>query len=312
MVIPTFRRPELAVTAVRSALAQTLGDLEALVVVDGRDEETARVLGKIGDARLRVLLPEQHLGNAEARNWGVVRARGRYVAFLDDDDTWMPEKLARQLGAARSSRHALPIVACRLTARSEARDFTWPRREPRPGEDLSEYLFCRQSPFMGEGLITTSALFVPRELVTAVPFRRLPRYVDVDWLLRAGRHPGAGVEFVPDPAPLLVWHIAARWPRITDQRDWHHSLAWARANRDLFSRRGYAAFLLHAGSSDAAMTRAWGAFLPLMLEAVRRGRPAPVDLFSHLGNFFISRRVQRAVALGFERLRGRPDPRTEP
>ncbi|HZN96115.1 MAG TPA: glycosyltransferase [Gemmatimonadales bacterium] len=302
VVIPTYHRPELVGRAVESALAQTLREIEVIVVVDGRDPATCDLLARMVDDRLRVVLPEHHLGNAEARNRGVGEARGRYVAFLDDDDIWLPPKLTLQAATAQRSSCRLPIVACSLIARSETEDFVWPRRPPRPGEPMSEYLFCRRTPFMGEGLITTSAVMAPTELMRAVPFRALSRYVDVDWLLRASRMDGVGVEFVPGGDPLLIWHIARAWPRITDARNWEFSLAFARENRQLFTSRGYAAFLLHAASSDAASMGVSRAFLPLLQEAFRRGDPALVDLLSHLGNFMVPDRVRRRVAAGFSRL----------
>ena len=303
VIIPTFNRPELVCKAVSSALVQTLSAIEVIVVVDGRDQATCDLLRKVPDPRLRVVVPERHLGNAEARNRGVAEARGEYVAFLDDDDIWFPEKLRLQVAAAQRSSHPRPIIACSLLARSEAQDFRWPRRPPVPGEPMSEYLFCRRTPFMGEGLITTSAVLTSTELMRAVPFRALPRYVDVDWLLRASHTQGTGVEFVPESAPLLIWHIARAWPRITDARNWRQSLSYARDNRNLFTARGYAAFLLHAASSDAALAGEREGFLPLLREAFRQGEPAVVDLLSHVANFLVPDRVRSGVAAGFNRLR---------
>src|SRR6185436_1785144 len=113
-----------------------------------------------------------------------------------------------------------------------------------------------------------SAILTSRELASQVPFRRgLKRHLDPDWLLRAARIPGAGLEFVPEEEPLLIWHIERGRPRITTQRDWTQSFAYCTTNRDLFTPRGYAAFLLHVVGSNAAAQRAPGAFLLLLREA---------------------------------------------
>ena len=96
VIIPTFDRAELVGRAVASVLAQTHADLECLVVDDGSRDHTPEVLAAMGDPRLRVWRT-QNRGVSAARNLGLAESRGEYVAFLDSDDEWLPEKLARQL-----------------------------------------------------------------------------------------------------------------------------------------------------------------------------------------------------------------------
>jgi glycosyltransferase involved in cell wall biosynthesis len=258
------------------------------------------VLARAGDARVRVHVPPRSLGNGGARNAGVQMARARWV--LDDDDVWMKSKLDEQLRVARGSAHRFPLVACQLIARTETQEFMWPRRRPRAGEPVSEYLFCRSTPYTGEGLIVTSVLFVERELLLHVPFREdLRRYVDTDWLLRMDRYDGTGIEFVPSSEPLAVWNIERDRPRITNTKDWEFSLDYARRNRQLFTRRSYAAFVLHVVSHTAGTQRAWRGWFPILLESLRHGRPAALDLFSHAGNFLLSANTRRLAAERFQR-----------
>ena len=102
VIIPTRNRSGMVPRAVRSAFAQGGADLEVIVVDDGSTDETRSVLAGLEDPRLRVLAVD-HGGVAAARNHGVAAAQGEWVAFLDDDDYWAPEKLAQQLAAARAS-----------------------------------------------------------------------------------------------------------------------------------------------------------------------------------------------------------------
>jgi hypothetical protein len=201
-------------------------------------------------------------------------------------------------------------VACRFIARDEAGDLVWPRRIPGSGEPLSEYFFCRRTPFTGEGMVITSAILTSRELAVRVPFRSgLQRHVDPDWLLRAISEPEAKLLFVPETRPLLIWHVERGRSRITTQRDWTQSLAYCREHRELFTRRAYAAFVLHVVGSSAAAQRARGAFLALLREAFAQGEPEMVDLVSHAGNFVLPAAVRRALAGMFGRLgtpRGKP------
>ncbi|WP_026340725.1 glycosyltransferase family 2 protein [Thioalkalivibrio sp. ALJT] len=86
-------------TGVRSVQAQSFTDWELLVVDDAsRDASVARVERlAAGDARIQVLQLNRESGPAVARNFGIRAARGRYIAFLDSDDAWAPEKLMRQV-----------------------------------------------------------------------------------------------------------------------------------------------------------------------------------------------------------------------
>ena len=99
VVVPTWNRGALLRRAVDSVLRQSHGDLELLVVDDGSTDDTAEFLRGVGDPRLTVIrLP--HTGHvATARNAGAARASGRFLAFLDSDDLWMPDKVEVQLGA---------------------------------------------------------------------------------------------------------------------------------------------------------------------------------------------------------------------
>jgi glycosyltransferase involved in cell wall biosynthesis len=301
VVIPTYLRPDLVVRAARSALSQAVPGLEVIVVVDGQDPQTCASLAGVDDARLRVHVPDRRLGNADARNAGVSLARGQWVAFLDDDDEWLPRKLDLQLSEGRRSPALSPIVTCRMIARNESTDFIWPRRLPIAGEPWSEYFLCRKTPFTGEGMVVSSALLAPRKLLRRVPFRSgLNRHVDLDWLLRALREPGAALVFVPETDPLLIWHTDRLRQRVTNDRNWRESLQYCRANRRLFTRRAYAAFVLHVVGSSAAAQRHLPAFGELLREAYRNGNPALVDLVSHVGNFFLPGRLQRGVARLFQ------------
>lgn len=312
VVIPTCLRPDLVLRAVRSVLAQTAPPNEVIVVVDGGDAETVSALATVADARLRVHRPERRLGNADARNAGIALASGEWVAFLDDDDEWLPDKLAAQLSAAAQCQLAHPIVACRLIARDESGEFVWPRRQPRAGEHLSEYFFCRTLPFTGEGMVINSAVLTTRALAVRVPFRSgLERHVDPDWLLRAASEPDVQLVFPPGPEPLMVWHIERGRSRITTRRDWRQSLEFAQQNRALFTAPAYAAFVLHVVGSSAAAQGESAAFPLLLREAFREGRPAPVDLLSHAANFLLPLRLQRVLARAYARLR-RPRPSADP
>ncbi len=97
VIIPTYNRCGMLGEAVKSVLSQTFSDIELIVVDDGGDDGTAELLAGYG-GRIKAVRTGRH-GVSAARNTGALEASGRWLAFLDSDDIWLPEKLERQLEA---------------------------------------------------------------------------------------------------------------------------------------------------------------------------------------------------------------------
>ena len=181
VIVPTFDRRESVIRAAQSVLAQDYRTTEVLVVDDGSSDGTAERLEGLGDPRLRVIR-QQNGGVARARNRGLAEARGPYIAFLDDDDSWHPEKLSHQVAAleAAPARVGFCHTAIEL----------W------RGDTLVE-----TRPALAQGDVFTSLLLsnpvhaptttglVRREVVEAVGGfdPALPAIEDWDWLQRVSR-----------------------------------------------------------------------------------------------------------------------------
>src|SRR4051812_19294567 len=97
VVTPTHDRAHLLPQAVDSVLGQTAGDLELIVIDDGSTDGTLDVLGQYDDPRLKVIAIPHSGIPGHVRNVGLQEAQGEFVAFLDSDDIWLPEKIERQL-----------------------------------------------------------------------------------------------------------------------------------------------------------------------------------------------------------------------
>ncbi len=112
VVIPTYNRAALCARAVRSALAQTLPPCQIIVVDDGSTDDTRERLQQEFGEHVQ-LIAQANQGVSAARNAGAAAARGKYIAFLDSDDLWSPEKLARQV-AWLEARPDYAMVLCDL------------------------------------------------------------------------------------------------------------------------------------------------------------------------------------------------------
>jgi glycosyltransferase involved in cell wall biosynthesis len=136
VVIPAYNAALYLRQALDSVLAQTIRDIEVVVVDDGSNDETPRILAEYAPS-VRTIRQE-NAGVATARNRGIAASSGRYVAFLDADDAWRPNKLERQLlvlaneGGPRAAYTAIAVVDGGLGPTA----YPWrPGRRARP-EDL--------------------------------------------------------------------------------------------------------------------------------------------------------------------------------
>jgi glycosyltransferase involved in cell wall biosynthesis len=296
VVIPTRYRPDFVCRAVASALGQTHQNVEVLVVIDGPDPETEAALRTIKDPRLIVLALEENVGGSEARNIGAREGHGKWVAFLDDDDEWFPEKLAKQKAEWEASSHQNPVVFSSIIGRTPTEDFYWPRRFPQPGEVASEYLFCRKGPTFGDSLLHTSTIFASRQLLLDVPFLKgLKKHQDWDWLLRIAEHPGVGLHVVREP--LAIFHIGGQRKSVSRAADWKHSLEWALSNRQRMTGRAFSFFVAIECASQACKSGAsLGSYVQLLREYFAHGTPTLYSLFLFFVYGFIPQEKRKMVA----------------
>jgi glycosyltransferase involved in cell wall biosynthesis len=103
VIVPTRNRSALLAMTLRSVLRQQDVDLEIIVVDEASTDETPAMLSALADPRVRVIRHDVPRWLAAARNHGAAEARAEWLAFLDDDDLWAPDKLVRQLHAARQA-----------------------------------------------------------------------------------------------------------------------------------------------------------------------------------------------------------------
>jgi glycosyltransferase involved in cell wall biosynthesis len=123
VVIPTRDRRDLLLRTLRGVLRQRDVSLEVVIVDDTSEDGTSEAVAALGDERVRVLGGHTPVGVSAARNRGIGQARGEWVAFLDDDDLWSPDKLALQLGAlSRSGATAAFGAAALVDGRLEVLD----------------------------------------------------------------------------------------------------------------------------------------------------------------------------------------------
>lgn len=202
VVIPTYNCAHLLPNAIRSAYAQTIAPAEVIVVDDGCTDNTAEVIEVLAKELpdTFVFIRKPNGGEASARNRGVGAATGEFVAFLDQDDVWLPEKFERQLPLFDDpSEPALTFTAyTRIsgTDRAPVRVEGW---QPTPEHALRRLM---------EGCcVTPSTVMVRRDALTAVgPFDE-SLWLGNDWEMWL-RLAAAGHRFayLSEPMTDYLWH----------------------------------------------------------------------------------------------------------
>lgn len=117
VIIPTYKRSEMLLRAINSVLKQTYRNIEIIVVNDNVPNDAFsiklyKILNTIKDDRLKLIEQDKHLNGAVARNCGIKKAKGEYVAFLDDDDWWDKDKLKIQVSVLAQLDDTWAGVTC--------------------------------------------------------------------------------------------------------------------------------------------------------------------------------------------------------
>lgn len=162
VIMPAYRAQAYIEAAVRSVMAQTLSDWELIVLDDCSGDGTPELVRALAreDARIRLVCNGENMGVARTRNRGLDMARGEYIALLDSDDVWLPEKLERQL--ARMKDTGADICYCSYAIVDAAGERCRPDYLVPPEVDFDRLL--------GENVIGCSTVVLSRRALEAHRF----------------------------------------------------------------------------------------------------------------------------------------------
>jgi glycosyltransferase involved in cell wall biosynthesis len=144
IIVPAHNAEATVARALKSALAQTYRPIEIVVVDDGSDDATGEVVSGFGSNLILLITNPSCLGVAAARNAGIRQAKGEFIAFLDADDEWQAEKLARQM-ALIAGAPSMSFVACAanyITNDNTASRYPDETRQPHGGSDAWKTLLA--------------------------------------------------------------------------------------------------------------------------------------------------------------------------
>ncbi|MDV2474252.1 glycosyltransferase [Rhodococcus zopfii] len=238
VVIPTIGR-ESVVRAVESALAQTVPVSVTVVVDDPAALDI--VTDSVAARNVTVIGTPGRIGGSAARNLGADVSGGEYIAYLDDDDWWEPDKIEKQLAAARDRTAGKRVLVASGMYFHRADSVTEIPSHPYDGRgDVASYLVARPRLRFGTHALQTSGLLIGRELHECVRWdESLPKHQDWDYIVRALQKPGSEFVWVPE---ALVHVQQDSNGSISKKADHRASLRWLDVHGAAMSGRARADF----------------------------------------------------------------------
>ncbi|KAA9404509.1 glycosyltransferase family 2 protein [Haloarcula sp. CBA1131] len=208
VVITTYDRPEFLQKAVDTVTAQRYDPIELIVVDDHSPTPADDVLNDrdLDFERFEIHRHAENQGANAARNTGIEVASGEYIAFLDDDDRWDPEKIATQVNAFQDSGPEVGVVYTGRKVVDDDGGVTRVWAPDQPDGDMTKALLCRN--VVG----TQSSVMVRSDIAKETPFdETIPRWADLEWYVAASTK----CEFAAVDEPLVIYDRRAH-NRISD------------------------------------------------------------------------------------------------
>jgi len=236
VVIPTYNRGHTIGGAIDSVMQQSLTDLEIIVIDDCSTDNTAAVIHSLSSQQVRYYRNDVNLRGGGSRNKGVTLARGKFIAFLDSDDEWTPEKLALQMELLMKCEKPYSSVCySKLLVRRGEIEFATMDRGVGEREKVADYLFKQG------GHIQTSSLLMSKALLMRCGFDEgLKKHQDWDLVLRLE---AIGAHFVWLEKPATIWYQNAHEIRVSDFVDTFGSRAWIERHKNHISKGAFFGFL---------------------------------------------------------------------
>jgi glycosyltransferase involved in cell wall biosynthesis len=201
IVIPTYNRAGHIGQAIQSVLAQTFEDFEVLIVDDASTDNSEEIILGFNDGRILYLRRNNNGGAAAARNTGIQAARGEFIAFLDSDDEWAPDKLEKQLAKFNSAERSTALVYSDAVFSDVRTGTVLKNRIPKYEGYVHELLL--QNDFIGgcsSTMVRTDAVRCVGGFDVGLPSRQ-----DWDLWIRMARQYSIGYV----PTPLLICNLGS-------------------------------------------------------------------------------------------------------
>lgn len=206
VVIPTHNRSNLVLNSINSVLNQTYTNIEIIVIDDASTDDTEINIKSLENEAIKYLKVEKSRGGNYARNLGIEKANGNYIAFLDDDDEWLPEKVEDQLNLfINDNEIGLVYTGANVIYSNKGYQYI---RHPKHKGDLSKEILIKN--YIG----TTSSVMLKKSVIDSVGGfdNDMPALQDYDLWIRVAQY--TKIDYIDKP--LIKYYNHDNTDQITD------------------------------------------------------------------------------------------------
>jgi glycosyltransferase involved in cell wall biosynthesis len=183
VILPTYNRSFFLASAIQSVLNQTFHDFEILIIDDASVDSTRETVESFNDKRIKYIFHEKNKGEAVSRNTGIINSTGEYIAFLDDDDEWFPEKLKLQVDLLENGSDNVGCIYSGFLFVHRDNNRILRQKIPTKEGNIYKHMLVRNV------VDSPSSVIIRRECFEKVGLfdADLPYFVDYDFFLRLSK-----------------------------------------------------------------------------------------------------------------------------
>ena len=198
IIIPTYNRTDLISRAISSVLNQTFKNFEVIIIDDGSTDNTENVVKSFNDSRIKYIKNKKNVGAAVTRNIGIKAAKGKFIAFQDSDDEWLPEKLKRQVKVLAACQENNVIYTGFWRIKDKKKTYIPLSRVKQKEGSIHKEL-------LKGNFISTQTILAKKECFEKVGVfdENLPRFQDWELVLRLSKH--YDFKFIDEPLVLCYF-----------------------------------------------------------------------------------------------------------
>ncbi|MBJ8051876.1 glycosyltransferase family 2 protein [Bacillus cereus] len=263
IVIPTYNRSELIKRTINSVLAQTYTNFELIIVDDASTDNTEDIVNEYHDDRIKFIKLNGNSKGTKPRNVGIKESKGEYIALLDSDDEWLPNKLENQLNFMRTFNDDSLVCFTDLILKGTKKTVYSNNRALFEEEDILEYIF------LGKNWVQTSTYMFSSKLGKQTLFNpTLKKHQDWDFCLRLKKN---GAKFVNFPEHLAIYYSDDREGRIGNNLKYKQSLEWINSVSNDISNEVKHAFLVRVMTKPLIFNKQRNKALSIYLDGKKNG-----------------------------------------
>ncbi|WP_155010343.1 glycosyltransferase family 2 protein [Priestia megaterium] len=241
VIIPTFNRKDAVIRAIKSVLNQTYKNIEVLIIDDASTDGTKDVIKNISDVRVKYFVLKENTKGTLPRNFGIEKSTGEYIAFLDSDDEWFPNKLELQLDYIKSHETESDPILCFTNANiliNKKKTIKVKNEKCFLEDDIVNYIFEKNN------FVQTSTFMIRAEIAKQVQFdSTLTKHQDYDFCIRLQNK---GVKFLLLEKNLTLYYSDINSNQISSfsVEKIKTSMEWFNKNEKYFNENSKRMFII--------------------------------------------------------------------